>query len=123
MQDRVRLRAGRHRQAIRTDACAKQRKKNQQRQSSSSAKGQPDWPVQFSSRNVANPFAQRQHSDQPVQRAGWAEDGLSALGATLGKPETVQLGFDANKYAPTLRTLDRYGHRLDEVDFHPAWHA
>ena len=57
------------------------------------------------------------------ERAGWAEDGLSALGATLGKPETVQLGFDANKYPPILRTLDRYGHRLDEVDFHPAWHA
>jgi putative acyl-CoA dehydrogenase len=57
------------------------------------------------------------------ERAGWAEDGLSALGATLGKPETIQLGFDANKYTPVLRTLDRYGHRLDEVDYHPAWHA
>ena len=52
----------------------------------------------------------------------WAEEGLTALGATLGKPETVQLGFDANKYTPVLRTLDRYGHRLDEVEFHPAWH-
>ena len=28
--------------------------------------------------------------------AGWAEAGLTALGATLGKPETIQLGFDAN---------------------------
>ena len=57
------------------------------------------------------------------EQAGWAEDGLNALGAALGKPETIQLGFDANKYTPVLRTLDRYGHRLDEVDFHPAWHA
>ena len=57
------------------------------------------------------------------ERAGWAEDGLNALGATLGKQETIQLGFDANKYTPVLRTLDRYGHRLDEVDYHPAWHA
>ena len=57
------------------------------------------------------------------EQAGWAEGELSALGATLGKPETVQLGFDANKYPPVLRTLDRYGHRLDEVEFHPAWHA
>ena len=57
------------------------------------------------------------------ERAGWAEDGLNALGAALGKPETIQLGFDANKYTPVLRTLDRYGHRLDEVDYHPAWHA
>ena len=36
------------------------------------------------------------------EQAGWAEDGLKALGATLGKPETVKLGFDANKYTPTL---------------------
>jgi len=57
------------------------------------------------------------------EQAGWAEDGLNALGVTLGKPETIQLGFDANKYTPVLRTLDRYGHRLDEVDYHPAWHA
>ena len=47
---------------------------------------------------------------------------MSALGATLGKPDTVRLGFDANKFTPQLRTLDRYGHRLDEVEFHPAWH-
>jgi len=57
------------------------------------------------------------------ERAAWADGELTALGATLGQPETIQLGFDANKYTPTLRTLDRYGHRLDEVDFHPAWHA
>ncbi len=61
---------------------------------------------------------------EAVRREGasWAEPELSALGATLGKPETVQLGFDANKFVPQLRTLDRYGHRLDEVEFHPAWH-
>src|SRR4029079_2997444 len=51
-----------------------------------------------------------------------AEGELSALGATLGKPETIQLGFDANRFTPQLRTLDRYGHRIDEVEFHPAWH-
>jgi len=54
--------------------------------------------------------------------AGWAEGNLTELGARLGRPETVQLGFDANKFPPQLRTLDRYGHRIDEVDFHPAWH-
>jgi len=54
--------------------------------------------------------------------ANWAGRELTELGATLGKPETVQLGFDANKFPPQLRTLDRYGHRLDEVEFHPAWH-
>jgi putative acyl-CoA dehydrogenase len=56
------------------------------------------------------------------EAAGWADGELSALGATFGRPETIQLGFDANKFTPQLRTLDRYGHRIDEVDFHPAWH-
>ena len=56
------------------------------------------------------------------ERAGWAEDGLTTLGVTFGKPETIKLGFDANKYPPVLRTLDRYGRRIDEVEFHPAWH-
>src|SRR6478672_6522214 len=54
--------------------------------------------------------------------AAWAASELEGLGATLGKPETIKLGFDANKFTPQLRTLDRYGHRLDEVEFHPAWH-
>ena len=56
------------------------------------------------------------------ENAEWAEAGLNALGVTLGRPETVKLGFDANRNPPVLRTLDRYGHRLDEVEFHPAWH-
>ena len=56
------------------------------------------------------------------EQADWAEVSLTALGATLGKPETIQLGFEANKYPPTLRPLDRFGHRIDEVEFHPAWH-
>jgi putative acyl-CoA dehydrogenase len=62
---------------------------------------------------------------EAVRREGadWAENELNALGVTLGKPETVQQGFDANRFPPQLRTLDRYGHRLDEVDFHPAWHT
>ena len=71
-----------------------------------------------------NLFASDAVLDDAVQRegAGWAKGELTALGATLGKPETIRLGFDANKFTPQLRTLDRYGHRLDEVEFHPAWH-
>ena len=34
------------------------------------------------------------------EQAAWAEDGLNAFGITLGKPETIQLGFDANKHPP-----------------------
>jgi len=71
-----------------------------------------------------NPFASDAVLRAAAMREGaeWADAGLSALGATLGKPETIQLGFDANKYPPVLRSFDRYGHRIDEVDFHPAWH-
>ena len=54
--------------------------------------------------------------------AGWAENELSALGEVLGKPETIELGFAANRNPPQLKTFDRFGHRVDEVEFHPAWH-
>jgi putative acyl-CoA dehydrogenase len=56
------------------------------------------------------------------EQAGWAEKELTALGATFGTPEMIKLGFDANRFPPQLRTLDRYGNRIDEVEFHPAWH-
>jgi putative acyl-CoA dehydrogenase len=55
--------------------------------------------------------------------AGWAAAALTALGARFGSPETVALGYAANRNPPVLRSFDRYGHRLDEVEFHPAWHA
>jgi putative acyl-CoA dehydrogenase len=55
--------------------------------------------------------------------AAWAMPQLETLGAKLGQPETVALGFAANENPPRLRAYDRFGHRLDEVDFHPAWHA
>src|SRR5690606_17911326 len=35
----------------------------------------------------------------------------------------IALGFEANLNRPRLRTHDRYGHRVDEVEFHPAYHA
>jgi putative acyl-CoA dehydrogenase len=54
--------------------------------------------------------------------AAWALPELNALGATLGASATVALGFAANENPPALRAYDRFGHRLDEVDFHPAWH-
>ena len=56
------------------------------------------------------------------ERAGWAESDLAKLGKTLGETETVRLGFEANRNPPRLRAFDRYGHRIDEVEFHPAWH-
>jgi putative acyl-CoA dehydrogenase len=48
---------------------------------------------------------------------------LVRLGELAGKRETIALGFDANEHPPELRTHDRFGNRIDEVRFHPAWHA
>lgn len=47
---------------------------------------------------------------------------LSGLGRSCGSAQTQEWGALANANPPVLRTHDRYGHRLDEVDFHPAWH-
>ena len=54
--------------------------------------------------------------------AEWARDGLHELGALAGGEEACRWGFDANRNPPTLRTFDRFGHRLDEVEYHPAYH-
>ncbi|KUN41986.1 DNA alkylation response protein [Streptomyces longwoodensis] len=54
--------------------------------------------------------------------AGWAEEGIRRLGRRAGSAEAQEWGELANRHAPGLRTHDRYGHRVDEVDFHPSWH-
>jgi putative acyl-CoA dehydrogenase len=54
--------------------------------------------------------------------AGWHAADLHRLGHLAGSAEAQQWGEDANRHEPELRTHDRYGHRIDEVDFHPAWH-
>jgi putative acyl-CoA dehydrogenase len=54
--------------------------------------------------------------------AGWAEERCRALGHELGG-EPLEWGRLANEFPPRLRTHDRFGERIDEVEFHPAWHA
>jgi putative acyl-CoA dehydrogenase len=53
---------------------------------------------------------------------GWASSDLRALGAKLGSKEVIAWGFLANENPPLLHTHDRFGNRVDEVEFHPAWH-
>jgi len=55
--------------------------------------------------------------------AGWAVPSLHELGLLAGRAETAELARLANEHPPVLRTHDRYGNRIDEVEFHPAWHA
>ncbi|MEU2870853.1 acyl-CoA dehydrogenase family protein [Streptomyces olivoreticuli] len=53
---------------------------------------------------------------------GWGEAEVRALGARAGSEEVQERARLAEAYPPVLRTHDRYGHRVDEVEFHPAWH-
>ncbi|HEX4620205.1 MAG TPA: isovaleryl-CoA dehydrogenase [Myxococcaceae bacterium] len=58
-----------------------------------------------------------------VKREGaeWALPQIREVGALAGG-QAQAWGFQANRHPPELRTFDRYGHRIDEVEFHPAWH-
>src|SRR5919107_1512203 len=53
--------------------------------------------------------------------AGWALGRARDAGAAWGG-DPVRWGFEANEHPPKLKTFDRYGHRIDEVEFHRAWH-
>ncbi len=65
--------------------------------------------------------------DLPLQewvrryRGGWAETRLDAYGALAGGP-LMAAGFLANENRPVFKSHDRYGHRIDLVEFHPAYH-
>jgi len=54
--------------------------------------------------------------------AGWAAQKLYDFGAALGTAHVVELAEAANRHAPELRAFDRYGQRIDEVSYHPAYH-
>ncbi|MFF3441329.1 isovaleryl-CoA dehydrogenase [Streptosporangium sp. NPDC002721] len=54
--------------------------------------------------------------------AGWATGELRRLGLLAGSEQAQEWGRLANEHPPVLRTHDRYGRRIDEVEFHPAWH-
>jgi putative acyl-CoA dehydrogenase len=55
--------------------------------------------------------------------ARWASDRLTSLGRRAGAEEAQEWGRLANVNPPVLHALDRYGNRVDEVEFHPAWHS
>ena len=49
-------------------------------------------------------------------------DDLAPLGAEAGSAEAREHGMLANRHHPELTTYDRFGNRIDEVEFHPSWH-
>jgi putative acyl-CoA dehydrogenase len=62
---------------------------------------------------------------EAVEREGaaWAHDRLHELGTRAGGAEAIGWGFAAEASPPVLHTHDRFGHRIDEVTYHPAYHA
>ncbi len=64
-------------------------------------------------------------TDATLQAAGFTgadAKQLTALGELAGSERAQEWGRLANAYPPVLHTHDRFGHRIDEVEFHPAWH-
>jgi putative acyl-CoA dehydrogenase len=84
--------------------------------------------------NQVPPLAGYDVADDPAllealrrESGGGARDGdrekeLHELGVRAGSAGTQELARLANEHPPVLRTHDSRGHRIDEVEFHPAWH-
>jgi putative acyl-CoA dehydrogenase len=68
----------------------------------------------------------RYATDATLQRALAAfatpTEDVAAFGQVCGQERLAQLGHDVNRHLPELVLFDRYGHRLDEVRFHPGYH-
>jgi putative acyl-CoA dehydrogenase len=60
--------------------------------------------------------------DAVAREAPWAASCCEALGAVAGDEHVQELARLANRHLPELKTHDRFGHRIDWVEFHPSWH-
>ena len=56
------------------------------------------------------------------ENAGWAEADITLFGEDCGSAERLELGYNANNHPPEFDSHDRFGHRVDLVSYHPAYH-
>lgn len=72
-----------------------------------------------------NPYTTNPVLEDALARYGakWAHDTLVEFGERVGSAEVYSWGLQANRHPPELRTHDRFGHRVDLVDYHPAYHS
>jgi putative acyl-CoA dehydrogenase len=80
--------------------------------------------------NQVPPLAGHDVADDPAllealarEGSSWTAEELHVLGMAAGRASTQEQARLANDHPPVLRTHDRWGNRIDEVEFHPAWHA
>jgi putative acyl-CoA dehydrogenase len=73
--------------------------------------------------NGVNAFATDVVAAGVIERfAPWAWDRAEELGGRVWDPRVLKLARDAERNVPQLRTLDRLGNEVYDVDFHPAYH-
>src|SRR5215203_7548616 len=53
---------------------------------------------------------------------GWGVDRLRDTGELAGSPEALEHADRAERNEPILRTHNRYGNRIDQVELDPSWH-
>ncbi len=58
-----------------------------------------------------------------LEGGGWIDARAGALALAVGSESPQSLATQANRCVPELRTHDRFGRRIDVVEFHPAYHA
>ncbi|MFE3991837.1 acyl-CoA dehydrogenase family protein [Streptomyces goshikiensis] len=76
----------------------------------------------FGGDRVLTEALERHLSDAPPELLEEVRDDLTVLGRAAGSAQAQEWARQANENPPRLVTHDRYGNRIDEVDFHPAWH-
>ncbi|WP_169566640.1 acyl-CoA dehydrogenase family protein [Sneathiella limimaris] len=54
--------------------------------------------------------------------AGWALDHIRNFAADMGTAESRELARLADRHSPEIKPFDPYGRRVNEVEFHPAYH-
>lgn len=70
-----------------------------------------------------NPASSPVLTEALIREGGqWGLDEVNELGAIAGSPEAQRWGELADRNRPILRTHDRVGHRVDEVEYDPAYH-
>ncbi|MFC4590415.1 acyl-CoA dehydrogenase family protein [Sphaerisporangium corydalis] len=93
------------------------------------ASTRPEAPLTHDVFNQVPPLTGHDVSADPAlvggvkrEDADWALGELRTLGTLAGSARAQEWGRLANECPPVLRTHDRYGNRIDEVEFHPVWH-